>query len=146
MSNQIVVLGRLGKDAERGNAGSTAMLKFSVGDTVGFGEKKSTNWWNCVLFGKQAEGALADHLTKGKQVQVIGELKSREYEGKTYYDLNVSRIELVGGGDQQQSAPKPQQQAQPSYAQNPAPQPTAGGGTSNLDDDLPFAPVHWMEG
>lgn len=132
MSNQIVVLGRLGKDAERGNAGNTPMLKFSVGDTVGYGDKKSTNWWNCVLFGKQAEGALATHLVKGTQVQIIGEIKSREYEGKTYYDLNVSRVELVGGKPEQQ----PQQQQAPqqnTYARNPAAQPAPG-----LDEDLPF--------
>lgn len=131
MSNQIVVLGRLGKDAERGNAGNTPMLKFSVGDTVGYGDKKSTNWWNCVLFGKQAEGALATHLVKGTQVQIIGEIKSREYEGKTYYDLNVSRVELVGGKPEQQ----PQQQApqQNTYARSPAAQPAP-----DLNDDLPF--------
>lgn len=132
MSNQIVVLGRLGKDAERGNAGNTPMLKFSVGDTVGYGDKKSTNWWNCVLFGKQAEGALATHLVKGTQVQIIGEIKSREYEGKTYYDLNVSRVELVGGKPEQQ----PQQQQAPqqnTYARSPAAQPAPV-----LDDDLPF--------
>lgn len=132
MSNQIVVLGRLGKDADRGNAGNTPMLKFSVGDTVGYGDKKSTNWWNCVLFGKQTEGALATHLVKGTQVQIIGEIKSREYEGKTYYDLNVSRVELVGGKPEQQ----PQQQQSPqqnTYARNPAAQPAPG-----LDEDLPF--------
>ena len=133
MSNQIVVLGRLGKDAERGNAGNTPMLKFSVGDTVGYGDKKSTNWWNCVLFGKQAEGALATHLVKGTQVQIIGEIKSREYEGKTYYDLNVSRVELVGGKPEQQ----PQQQQQ---SQGYAPKPQQGYGQQPMDDDdiLPF--------
>lgn len=131
MSNQIVVLGRLGKDAERGNAGNTPMLKFSVGDTVGYGDKKSTNWWNCVLFGKQAEGALATHLVKGTQVQIIGEIKSREYEGKTYYDLNVSRVELVGG--------KPEQQPQQQQSQGYAPKPQQGYvQQQEPSDDLPF--------
>lgn len=140
MSNTIIVLGRLGKDAEKGNAGNTPLLKFSVGDTVGFGDKKSTNWWNCVLFGKQAEGQLAQYLVKGAQVQVTGEIKSREYDGKTYYDLNVSRIELVGG-KQDGGAPKQQPQQQ-GYGQQPqgyaASKPQQPQASTDDDSDLPF--------
>ena len=136
MLNSIIVLGRLGQEAERKQTQSGSLLKFSVGDSVGYGDKKSTNWWNCTIFGKQAEGSLVDYLTKGAKVQVTGEVSFREYEGKTYNDLKVSRIELVGGKSENQQ-PKPQNQAQGGYGQ--AQKPQAGGGYSDLDDSLPFA-------
>lgn len=133
MSNTIIVLGRLAKDAERKQTQSGSLLKFSVGDSVGYGDKKSTNWWNCTIFGKQAEGSLIDYLTKGAQVQVTGEILFREYEGKTYNDLKVSRIELVGSRSENQSAPQaPQAQgyakSQQGYAQQ----------NDDLSDPLPF--------
>lgn len=140
MSNTIIVLGRLAKDAERKQTQSGSLLKFSVGDSVGYGDKKSTNWWNCTIFGKQAEGSLIDYLTKGAQIQVTGEISFREYEGKTYNDLKVSRIELVGSRSENQSAPQaPQAQG---YAKNNQPATGSGGGASDLDDDLPFTPIH----
>ena len=137
MSNTIIVLGRLGQEAERKQTQSGSLLKFSVGDSVGYGDKKSTNWWNCTIFGKQAEGSLVDYLTKGAQVQVTGEVSFREYEGKTYNDLKVSRIELVGGkSDNHQS--KPQSggygKAQGGYGK-PA-QPSQA--PADLDSELPF--------
>ena len=133
MSNTIIVLGRLAKDAERKQTQSGSLLKFSVGDSVGYGDKKSTNWWNCTIFGKQAEVSLIDYLTKGAQVQVTGEISFREYEGKTYNDLKVSRIELVGSRSDSQSsqqAPQAQGYAKPQqgYAQQ----------NNDLDDPLPF--------
>ena len=54
MSNSISFVGRLGKDSERKATQNGQMLKFSVGENVGWGERKTTNWWNCTLFGKQA--------------------------------------------------------------------------------------------
>lgn len=136
MSNTIIVLGRLGQEAERKQTQSGSLLKFSVGDSVGYGDKKSTNWWNCTIFGKQAEGSLVDYLTKGAQVQVTGEVSFREYEGKTYNDLKVSRIELVGGKSDNQQ-PKAQNQAQGGYGQQGGyGKPTQA--PAELSDDLPF--------
>ena len=61
-------------------------------------------------------------------VQVVGELSTREYNGKTYMEVRSYSCNLAGSpqGSQQQAQPKPQAQ------------PTAGGGTSDLEDDLPF--------
>lgn len=139
MSNSISFVGKLGKDSERKATQSGQMLKFSVAENVGWGERKTVNWWNCSLFGKQAEGTLMDYLTKGTQVFIVGEVSFSEYEGKTYNNVTIKHIELVGSRDTQQQniAPKA-----PQYGQRPqgyAPKPNAGGGTSDLDDDLPFS-------
>lgn len=134
MSNTIIVLGRLAKEAERKQTQSGSLLKFSIGDSVGYGDKKSTNWWNCTIFGKQADGSLIGYLTKGAQVQVTGEISFREYEGKTYNDLKVSRIELVGSRSDNQSSQQQAPQAQ-GYAK---PQQGYAQKNDDLDTDLPF--------
>lgn len=97
------VAGRLGKDAEIRQAGSTNVCSFSVAADVGYGERKQTIWFDCSLFGKRGE-ALAQHLTKGSSVTVNGEFSQREYEGRTYNQLKVSDITLQGG-KRQDSAP-----------------------------------------
>ena len=138
MSNSISFVGKLGKDSERKATQNGQMLKFSVAENVGWGDRKTVNWWNCSLFGKQAEGSLMDYLTKGASVFIVGEVSFSEYEGKTYNNVTIKHIELVGSRDaqQQNTAPKaPQygQKPQQGYApQNNQPK------NNDLDDDLPF--------
>ena len=137
MSNSISFVGKLRKDSERKATQNGQMLKFSVAENVGWGERKTVNWWNCSLFGKQAEGTLMDYLTKGTQVFIVGEVSFSEYEGKTYNNVTIKHIELVGSRDtqQQNTAPKAPQygQRQQGYApQNNQPK------NNDLDDDLPF--------
>ena len=144
MSNSISFVGKLGKDSERKATQNGQMLKFSVAENVGWGDRKTTNWWNCTLFGKQAEGSLMDYLTKGASVFIVGEVSFPEYEGKTYNNVTIKHIELVGSrsdSQQQNVAPKAPQYGQRNqgYGQKPV----AGGSASGLNDDeddsaLPF--------
>ena len=138
MSNTIAISGRLGKDSERKTVGQTTLLEFSVGDSIGFGDKKSTNWWRCKLWGKQAEGQLMDYLVKGAQVVVYGEVSLREHEGKIYPEIRVNNIELVGGRNE----PKQQASQQQGYSQKPQQQsyasPAQQQKVNGLDDDFPF--------
>lgn len=94
--NVLCVTGNLGRDAEVRQAGSSTVCSFSVAMTAGYGDKKQTIWLDCSLWGKQAEGALPSYLTKGQQVALTGELSTREHEGKTYLQLRVSTIDLIG--------------------------------------------------
>lgn len=138
MPNNITIQGSLGKDPELTAAGSTPLLKFSVGDSVGYGDKKSTNWWNCALFGARAN-TLADMLQKGSKVCVTGEVILRKYKAndgseKISTDIKVQDVWLIGGkGDSQTStAPAQYQQPQQRGSGQPPRQP------DDLDDDLPF--------
>ena len=140
MPNNITIQGSLGKDAELTAAGSTPLLKFSVGDSVGYGDKKSTNWWNCALFGARAN-TLADMLQKGSKVCVTGEVTLREFEQqgvkRISAEIRVQDVWLIGGkGDGQQrqtsTAPAQYQQPQQRGSGQPPRQP------DDLDDDLPF--------
>ena len=103
MGTQVVILtGNLGKDAEmRFTPTGTAILNFSLPIDIGFGEKKETMWVRCAMFGDRAQ-KLAEHLTKGKGVQVVGEFRMPTiYEGKNgntvNMDFNVNQLFFVGG-------------------------------------------------
>ena len=136
----VTILGKLGGDVELKDVNGTALAKFSVAQNVGFGDKKSVNWFNVSIWGGQAKSNFVDYLKKGQMVQVVGELSTREYNGKTYMEVRSYSCNLAGspqGGQQQ--APQQQGYAQPKRQA----QPTAGGGTSDLDDDLPFAPIDY---
>ena len=124
----IVVLGKLGKDAEVKDVSGTALAKFSVAENVGYGDKKQTIWYDVNLWGKQASSGFVDYLKKGQQVQVTGELSTREYNGKTYLEIRVWDIKLCGG--KPENSPQQQAPQQQGYAQ-PKPQ-------DDLDTDLPF--------
>jgi len=101
MSNNISFSGYLGQDSELKTVGAGTVLAFTVANTVGFKDKKTTNWFNCSLWGANAQ-ALQNFLKKGKQVLVHGELTIREYETKegvkrTSNDVRVTNVELIGG-------------------------------------------------
>lgn len=134
--NKITLTGRLAADAElRYSPSGDAICSFRVASDIGYGERKSTNWFSCQVWGKRGE-ALAPHLTKGQQVTVFGSLTLREWNDKEGSkrlspDVRVDEIELQGGKrDDSQPA---QQRQQPRPA---APQ---AASVADLDDDLiPF--------
>ena len=138
----VTILGKLGGDAELKDVNGTALAKFSVAQNVGFGEKKSVNWFSVSIWGGQAKSNFVDYLKKGQMVQVVGELSTREYNGKTYMEVRSYSCNLAGSpqNNQQQQS----QNTQQGYNQpKPQAQPTVGGGTSDLEDDLPFSPIDY---
>ena len=70
---------------------------FSVANKVGFGQNKTTNWFNCKLWGERAN-KLQPYLKKGTSVIISGELVLREYEKdgvkmKTA-DVNINQVDF----------------------------------------------------
>lgn len=126
------IAGNVGKDAALRNAGGTQVLGFSVAAQSGFGDRAQTIWVNCSVWGARGE-KLAQYITKGTPVTVIGEISTREYEGKMYIECRVSEIKLQGkaAAGQQQAAASPAQPASPAAASPAAPE-------SVFDDDVPF--------
>lgn len=125
--NVISITGRLAADAEVRYASSgTPIANFTVASDVGFGDKKTTNWFKCAIFGKRAEG-IGPHLKKGQEVTVFGSLTLREYTNRDGIkavspDVDVSEIALMGGKGKQEAAPAP-------------------SGGANHDEEIPFAPI-----
>lgn len=110
--NSITFDGRLAADSEmRYSPSGDAILNFRVASDIGYGEKKTTNWFQCQIWGRRAEG-LHQFLAKGQQVTVYGQLTLREWSDKDGAkrispDVRVSEISLQGGkreGDYQQPA------------------------------------------
>lgn len=126
--NVFTFSGFLGGDCRKG-AGQTAVVNFSVGVKSGYGEKEQTVWVDVALWGKQAEGKLSDYLNKGQQVEVSGELGTREHNGKTYITCRANGVGLLGKKDGG-SSPAPQQQSRPAPQQaEPA---------DDFSEDIPF--------
>lgn len=101
MSNNLSFSGRLGGDAELKEVAESQVLEFSVASDVGYGDKKTTNWFRCAIWGKRAE-ALEQYLKKGQQVFVTGSLTLREFTDKNDNerispDVRVNELDLMGG-------------------------------------------------
>jgi single-strand DNA-binding protein len=121
--NTCTFSGRLAADPELKTVGSNDLLSFRIPVEDGFGEKKTTTWVACSLWGVRAQ-KLAPMLSKGTFVIVSGSFSTREWtdkEGKTRtsVELRVSELTL---GPKQSAA-----QAQP-----------AAGAASQLADEIPF--------
>ena len=105
----MILVGRLGRDAETKDFGGKTCIKFSVAYDTGYGEKKKTTWVNCSWWGDRA-AKVAQYLQKGTMVEVLGEPSVRAYDKdgtpQASLDLNVSDLKLHGGGgDRKGGAP-----------------------------------------
>ncbi len=142
--NLFTMTGRIGRDAEfRAFPNGGGVLSFSVATNSGYGDKEKTLWLRANIFGKRAEGGLAQYLVKGQEVAISGELSENEYttkdtgEVRKSLEINVQNVELIGGKSQgahaPQAAPQPASpSAGPDYG---SPQ---GGNADYLDDDISF--------
>lgn len=113
----LTIAGNLGNPAEtRTSNDGRQFLTFSVACRTG---KDETQWVSVT----STQLKLAEFLTKGQKVVVIGNLKLTEKDGKTYLNLSASNIALMGSN---QSADTSQAPAtfKPTAASN--------------DEDLPF--------
>lgn len=95
------IAGNIGADAVIRNAGQTTVTGFNVAVEQRGKDGKKTQWVGCSLWGKRGD-TLAQYLTKGSKVCVSGELQTREHDGKTYLELNVSDVTMMGGGQERQ--------------------------------------------
>lgn len=131
--NSLTITGNLGKDSEMRNLpDGTSVLTFSVADNQG--KDKPSIWWNCALFGKRAD-ALAQYLTKGQQVTVVGNVTEREWTDKDgakrkSMDVRVGDVALQGGKPQQSEPSRP--------AAATAKKPVAHSSFDDIDSDIPF--------
>lgn len=133
--------GNLGNDCEsRFTPSGDAVVSFSVGVKSGFGDRATTTWARCQLWGKRGE-SVAPYLTKGQLVGIVGEVTLREYDkkdgGKGYsLEVRVNDLTLLGRKDAGDSKPAEPRQSAPQQRQ-PAPQ-NSGGGFGDFSDDIPF--------
>ena len=113
MANQVILTGRLTKDAELSFLRGTGMPKVTFILAVDRNYQKDKNnkkvdFIPAEMIGKHVE-KLAQYLTKGKQILVIGELNIDQYEKdgqkKSFTKVKVDRLEFLGGGKQEDHDP-----------------------------------------
>lgn len=125
----ICLAGTIGKDAVlRRTQNGEPVLGFSMAVDDGYGENKSTMWFDINLWGKRGQ-SLEPHLKKGVRVTVAGELGARQHEAKTYFTCRASDITIQGGGEQK---------AKPSHQTGYDYQDEKPSLREDLSDDLPF--------
>ena len=81
--NKVILMGRLGKDAEVRHTGNgSAVVSFSLATDryVGKDKEPETDWHN-IVFWPRSE-AVAKFLVKGTMLLVDGRLQTRKYEAK----------------------------------------------------------------
>ena len=136
--------GHCAADAEtRYSKSGDAIVSFSVAVKSGFGDKATTTWARCSMFGNRGT-AVSEFLTKGQLVGVCGEVTLREYDKKdgskgASLEVRVNDLTLLGkrDSDAQHSAPAaPSRQAAPARPQQSG---SSQGGFGDFgDDDVPF--------
>lgn len=126
--NSFSGVGRVGRDAELREAGSSQLASWALAVDTGYGNNKQTMWLDCSLFGARGE-KVVEHIKKGGRMWVCGELSQRENSGKTYLKLNIQQFEFLDG-KKEEAPPKP--------APSPKPTPKTPPADSVDEDPIPF--------
>ncbi|MES2173885.1 MAG: single-stranded DNA-binding protein [Pseudomonadota bacterium] len=97
MTQIVTLAGTTGKDAEfKTTQNGKELCAFSLAVNVGYGYNKTTYWWDVSRWGNGAK-KLAEMMPKGTKVTVIGEVTTREHNGKTYLQCRADHVALQGG-------------------------------------------------
>jgi len=128
--NKVILIGRIGKDAElrtfdSGHRHAVATLATNDGTK----DKPQTNWHNLTFWNTQADNA-AKYLKKGTLIAVEGRLVYRDYEDKEgvqrrHIEVVVDRWEFAGSTGKKEDAAQ-EAQAPPKARK------------AKEEDDLPF--------
>ena len=98
--NQVFINGNLTKDMDvKVLSNGNYVGKFTIANTVGYGDKKKTYFIPCTLFGKRVE-SLEKILVTGAGVSVEGQLdytsvKDEQGNWKNYTNVIVTEIEIT---------------------------------------------------
>jgi len=150
--NKVILVGRLTRDAELSYTQSgLALLKFSI--AVNRNRRQGDQWveeasfFDVTVFGRQGE-AIANYMSKGKQVGIEGQLRQDRWESqdgtrRSKVAIDANNIQLLGGrgeggeGDTSGSwmgGNRPEGVAQSNFQQGTQ----TGPPPTSFEDDIPF--------
>lgn len=105
--NVIAIIGRLTRESElKYSQAGGAICRFSIAvnrrkRTADNRWEDEANFFDCVYFGKSAEG-VNQFLEKGRQVSITGELHQSRWEQdgqpRSRVEIYVNSLQLLGGG------------------------------------------------
>ena len=122
----ITIAGNCTKDAEtRQTQGGQSVTSWAIAVNGFANGEKTSMFFDVQFWGKRGEQA-ARFAFKGAKMAVTGDLSTREYNGKTYLQVNGSDFTPLGGGQRNDDAGQGYGGGQSS------------GGRSDMDDEIPF--------
>lgn len=145
--NKAILVGNLGKDPEvRFTGTGRAVCKFPVATTSTWNDndgnkQERTEWHNVIVWGKQGENC-GKFLSKGRQVFVEGEIRSRSYDDKDgnkryITEIIAQNVRFLGGGAGGGRGGGGGG-GDPGFPEEPAMGMGGGGAAAADDDDIPF--------
>ena len=144
--NRVSLVGRLTRDPElRYTESGKAVTNFSIACNTGYGEKRTTEYVDCVAWEKQAE-AVAERARTGTEVFVDGRLQTRKYTNRD--GIEVRKTEVIAGSTVIGMGPSTQANDRPDASDRPSddagirgrlsrPIPVRQGAIVDVDD-IPF--------
>ncbi len=148
--NKVILIGNLGADPEtRHTAGGNAVTNLRVATSESWRDRQTgeqrenTEWHNVVLFGRLGEVA-GEYLKKGSKVYLEGRLQTRKWQdrdGNDRWTTEVIANEMQMLDSRGGSAPmdNDRDSDRGDYGRSSASSaPPSGGGSDNLEDDIPF--------
>ncbi|MBI5856040.1 MAG: single-stranded DNA-binding protein [Sphingobacteriales bacterium] len=135
------VIGNLGKDCTVNTVNGKNVINFTVAHTEKYkdsqgNQQEKTTWVDCAYWTDRT--AVAQYLTKGKQVYVEGQPEARSFQRNdgtpgSSLSLRVREVQLLGGRGDSAGGSYQQPAANTSPANIPSP-----GDITEPVDDLPF--------
>lgn len=140
--NKVVLVGNLGRDPEARNTSSGGkVVNLNVATSESWNDRQSgqrqerTEWHRVVIFNENLAQVAEKYLRKGSKVYVEGSLQTRKWtdqSGNEKYTTEIVLSRFRGELVMLDGKPDGGQQNDSGFQ---------GGGPTNLDDDIPFAPV-----
>jgi single-strand DNA-binding protein len=138
------VIGNLGKDCSVNTVNGKNVINFTVAHTEKYRDSQGNNqekttWVDCAYWTDRT--AIAQYLTKGKQVYVEGQPEARSFQRNdgtpgASLSLRVREVQLLGGrGDSGTGGGSYQQSASASSSSSSIP---SANDITEPVDDLPF--------
>jgi single-stranded DNA-binding protein len=122
LGDGVMACGNATRDAEYKRLGEKNTPNAKWGMAVGKDADDNTVFVNCEAWGRLANHAV--EIKKGDPVLVFGQMRSHEYNGKTYHTLVADFVQFIGSTTEKRQE---MQQAEPQDDFFPVD-----------DDDLPF--------
>lgn len=149
--NKVILLGRLGKDAEtKFTPGGSSRTTFTLATNRNVKDQQTGDWkeetdWHSVVMWRSEN--IANYLLKGKQIYVEGRLSTRSYDDRDgnkrwITEVVADNVILLGGdrgGDMPSGDDPGQPVSMPRSARRDQPSSPGGGFDPGItDDDVPF--------
>jgi single-strand DNA-binding protein len=153
--NKAIILGRLGKDVEvRSFPNGGKVANFSIATSEAWTDKQSgerkekTEWHNISITNEALVKIAEQYLRKGSEVYIEGQIQTRKWQdqsGADRYSTEIvvkpfgGSITLIGGKqDGERRDDSGGQGGDAGYGQASSESGYGAGGSSDMDDEIPF--------